>query len=160
MTTLNRCLKYLNHHHVPYTHTIHPTAFRAREVASAEHLAPYQIAKTVVFCGDGVYAMAVLPADCAIDVEGLAAALGLQEVRLATEEELSELFPHAELGAMPPLGKLFNLPVYLDERLNEEKHIVFNAGTHRDSVHMSVADYVRLTDPLITHFAEPEVRVR
>ncbi len=159
MTTLQRCIKFLNKNQVSYTHTVHPNAYRAREVASVEHLAPYQLAKTVVFCGDDCYAMAVLPADCMVDVDDLAAGLGLANVRLATEAEIAKLFPNAELGAMPPLGKLFNLPVYVDERLAREKYIVFNAGTHRDAIHMSFADYLRVADPLVRRFANPEVRI-
>ena len=158
MGTLQRCMELLRRHRVPYVHTIHPNAFRAREVASAEHLPPYKLAKTVIFCGDGVYAMVVIPADCVVDLDGLAARIGVNDIRLAAENEIARLFPHAELGTMPPLGKLFNLVVYVDERLSEEKHIVFSAGTHRDAIHMSFADYIRMENPMIGRFARPEKR--
>ena len=157
MATLQRCTELLDRKRIPYTHTRHANAYRAREVAAAEHLPPYKLAKTVIFCGDSFYAMAVIPADCMLDLDELAISLGLQRVRLATEGEIVRLFPNAEVGAMPPFGDLFNLPVYLDERLTKEKHIVFNAGTHRDAIHMRLNDYVRVARPLILRFAYPEV---
>jgi Ala-tRNA(Pro) deacylase len=159
MGTLQRCTELLERRHIHYTHTRHANAYRAREVAAAEHVPSSKLAKTVIFCGDSFYAMAVLPADCMLDLDELAVRLGLQRIRLATEGEIIRLFPGTEVGAMPPLGELFALPVYLDERLAKEKHIVFNAGTHRDAIHMRLDDYVRLAQPLILRFAYPDVGV-
>jgi prolyl-tRNA editing enzyme YbaK/EbsC (Cys-tRNA(Pro) deacylase) len=57
----------------------------------------------------------------------LAAEVG-KSVRLAaTEQEFSSLFPDCELGAMPPFGSLYNLPVSVDESLAADEAIVFNA---------------------------------
>jgi Ala-tRNA(Pro) deacylase len=58
-------------------------------------------------------------------------------VRLATEAEFASLFPDCELGAMPPLGELYGLPVYVDESLSVDKEIIFSAGTHRDAIRMN-----------------------
>ncbi len=160
MTTLRRCIELLDRKLIPYTHTHHANAYRARDVAAAEHLPPDKLAKTVIFCGDDFYAIAVLPADCMVDLDELARNLGLDRIRLATETEVDRLFPDSEIGAMPPLGNLFNLPVYVDERLAEEQDIIFNAGTHRDAIQMSFADYLHLTKPLITRFAHAAAGVR
>ena len=159
MATLQRCMELLDRNGARYTHTRHANAYEAREVAAAEHVPPYRFAKTVIFCGDSVYAMAVLPADCMLDLDELGARLGLGRLRLATEVEIVKLFPGTEVGAVPPLGELFDLPVYLDERLAKEQHIVFNAGTHRDAIHMKVDDYIRIASPLINTFAYPEVAI-
>jgi Ala-tRNA(Pro) deacylase len=146
-------MEFLDEKQVPYTLSIHEQAYRASEVAAAEHVRAAELAKTIVFCGDDCFAMAVLPADRKIGLAELASSLGLKEVRLATEPELANLFPEAEVGAMPPLGNLFNLPVYVDQRLAKEKYIVFNAGTHRNAIHMKFTDFRRLTHPLMTEFA-------
>lgn len=158
MTTLRRCLDMLEQYQIPYVHTTHPNAYRALEVAEAEHLPPYMLAKTVIVRSREGYAMAVLPADCRIDFYRLAAALNLDHLRLATEEEVRELFPESEIGTMPPFGAPFEMPVYMDVRLAEEPDILFNAGTHRDAIHLSVAGYVRLANPAIIRFARPETQ--
>lgn len=54
---------------------------------------------------------------------------------------------------MPPFGAQFDMAVYLDVSLSEEPYIVFNAGTHRDAIHMRVADYIQLTDSTIVRLA-------
>ena len=156
MTTLRRCLEMLEQSGLRYVHTSHLNAYRALEVAEAEHLPAYMLAKTVIVHGPNGCAMAVLPADCKVDLEDLAITADLQHLRLATEEEVRERFPESEVGAEPPFGALFGLPVYMDSRLADEAYIFFNAGTHRDAIHMSVADYVRLADPMILQFAHPD----
>ena len=154
MAMMARLQEYLDSNHTDYTHSIHPVAHTAREVARAEEVPAHRIAKTIVFLSkQGGYGMAVLPGDCAVDLEELRTVLGFSHVRLATEIEIAHLFPDAELGAMPPFGNLYNLPVYLDSALLDEEVIAFNAGTHRDVVHMQRAEFARLVRPAIIHFS-------
>jgi Ala-tRNA(Pro) deacylase len=153
MTALERTLEYLDRRLVRYAHTQHPVAYTAREVAAVEHMPAHRLAKTVVFLGEEGYGLALVPADTFVDLQDLRTILGSPAVRLATEEEIAALFPTCELGAMPALGNLFGLPVYVDHGLAEEEFMAFNAGTHRDLVHMSTADFLRLVEPVIGRFA-------
>jgi Ala-tRNA(Pro) deacylase len=153
MPILRKLQEYLDQNHVAYTHTAHPLAYTAREVASAEHVPPREVAKTVIYLSESGYGMAVLAADSVVDLEQLRQDLGLSRLRLATEAELAELFPTCELGAMPPFGNLFGLPVYVDSRLGADEHITFNAGTHRDVVHMRFEDFRRLVNPEVAPFS-------
>src|SRR6266404_3145788 len=150
---LSRILEYLDQNKVAYSHHAHPDAYTAREVASAEHVPTHEVAKIVVFVeGDG-YGMAVLGADCAVDMYELRMFLGQPRLRLATEAELAKLFPQCELGAMPPFGNLFHMPVYADSRLAREGMIEFNAGTHRDVVRLRYRDYENLVKPGVLDLA-------
>jgi Ala-tRNA(Pro) deacylase len=153
MTILAKLRETLDGSGVSYTHHVHPLAYTARELASAEHIPAREVAKVVIFLGDRGYGMAVLCADCMVDIVDLRATLRLQRLRLATEAELGELFPDCELGAMPPFGNLFGLPVYADARMAGEEIIAFHAGTHRDVVRMRFQDYLNLAKPEIVHFA-------
>lgn len=153
MTTLQRCLDFLDNSRTCYAHTKHSLAFTALEVAFAEHISPHKLAKTVVYSGAQGYGLAVLPADYLIDMETLGAFLNDSSVRLATEKELGELFPECELGAMPPFGNLFNLPVLVDTSVAEQEFIAFNGGTHKDVLHMSYGDFARLVNPAVGKFA-------
>ncbi len=69
------------------------------------------------------------------------------------------LFPGAEVGAMPPLGTLFGLRVYLDRQVANQEFIAFNAGTHRDVIHMRVADFQHLVRPVLGDFCQPNYRL-
>ncbi|MFN7922462.1 MAG: YbaK/EbsC family protein [Bryobacteraceae bacterium] len=139
-----------------YTHRTHRRAYTARDLAEADHTPPWEVAKTVVFLGDGEYGIAVLAASTRVDLERLRHVLGIKSIRLATEEELLRLFPDCEVGAMPPFGNLYgDIPVYLDSVLADQEEIAFNAGTHRDDVHMKVRDFKHMVHPTILQFAFP-----
>lgn len=156
MPLLEKLRNFLEANHAAYIHTVHPTAFTAREVASAEHLPAREVAKTVVVFGDNGYHIMVVPATRLVDFQEVRLTLGLTNARLATEEELGKLFPDCELGAMPPLGSLYDLPVYLDSSLAGEDMIAFNAGTHHDVVHMRTAEYRALVRPTVVSLARVE----
>ena len=153
MELLQRLRVFLEENHVEYTHTVHPLAYTAREVASAEHLPTREVAKTVVVFGDEGYHMIVVPASRFVDFQEVRLTLGLTHARLATEQEIGQLFPDCELGAMPPIGNLYGVPVYLDSSLACEETIAFNAGTHYDVVHMRTADFRKLVNPAIVSLA-------
>ena len=156
MPLLEKLRNFLEANHTAYTHTVHPTAFTAREVASAEHLPAREVAKTVVVFGDDGYRMMVVPATRLVDFQEVRLTLGLTHARLATEEEIGKLFPDCELGAMPPVGSLYDLPVYLDSSLAGEEIVAFNAGTHHDVVQMRTAEYRALVHPTIASLARVE----
>ncbi len=101
--------------------------------------------------------MLVIPASKLIDFHEVRRALGLAHARMATEHELGRLFPDCEPGAMPPFGSLYDLPVYLDSTLTGQKQIAFNAGTHREVIHMRTAEYRRLALPAVVSLIQTEV---
>jgi Ala-tRNA(Pro) deacylase len=148
-----RLEKFLADQHTPYSHSIHSTAYTAREVAYRDHTPLHAMAKTVVFVGDGCFGLAVVPANTFVELNRLRDALGVAVLRLATEEEIVRLFPDTEAGAMSPFGNLYGVPVYVDETLTQEETIAFNAGTHRDVIHMKYRDFEWLTAPIVFRFA-------
>jgi len=95
----------------------------------------------------------VLPAPYRVDLDRAKAALGKRELALASEAEFKGLFPQCEPGAMPPFGNLYNLAVYVDQTLTRDQEIVFNAGTHTQTVKMKYADFARLVQPKVVSFA-------
>jgi Ala-tRNA(Pro) deacylase len=98
--------------------------------------------------------MTVLPGSHRVNLDRLAEILKAKSVRLATEEEFRGLFPDCELGAMPPFGNLYNLDVWVDETLHIHPTIVFNAGSHIETIQMSYGDFERLVRPGIANFGE------
>ena len=159
MTTLDRCIEFLDMSRICYAHTRHSAAFTALDVAFAEHISPHKLAKTVVYGTVQGYGLAVLPADTIVSMRTLGGYLNDPHLRLATEDELKQLFPGCEVGAMPPLGNLFDLPVIVDTSVAEQEFIAFNGGTHRDVFHLSYGDFDRLVKPAVGAFAimAPEI---
>jgi Ala-tRNA(Pro) deacylase len=99
--------------------------------------------------------MLVLPAPYHVNPLKASAALGVREVHLAEEERFADAFPDCEVGAMPPFGNLYEVPVYVDRALVEDETIVFRSGTHTDTMSVSYADFEKLVRPTVADVADP-----
>ncbi|MCX6132727.1 MAG: YbaK/EbsC family protein [Ignavibacteriales bacterium] len=150
---LKTLVEFLDKNQIQYVNVTHSTAFTARDVAESAHIPGKEMAKTVIVWMDGAMAMAVLPASSMVDFTKLKAASGAASVELASESEFKDRFPECEIGAMPPFGNLFNLRVFADRLLSEDREISFNAGTHHELIRLRFADYERLVKPMIGSFA-------
>jgi Ala-tRNA(Pro) deacylase len=159
MTLPNRLFHFLDANGIRYSHSRHAWARTALGVADAERMRPHELAKTVVYFGDGGYGMAVLPADDLVDLQEVSQILGLSFIRLAAEDELLELFPDSEIGAMPPFGTFNQLPVVVDRQIARDRFIAFTAGTHCDVIRMGFEDFRNIVKPVIGSFAVSEVLV-
>jgi Ala-tRNA(Pro) deacylase len=73
------------------------------------------------------------------------------------EDEFITKFPGCEIGAMPPFGNLFGVPVYVDPALEKDEYIYFNAGNHVQTVRLKYEDFARLVKPQVVRLvAEPK----
>src|SRR5215216_4438716 len=156
MNCKQRLESYLRENAVPYQSQHHARAVTAQEVAATEHVPGKMFAKTVMIlpANEEKMAMLVLPAPYHVNPQKAAAALGAREVRLADEERFVDAFPDCEVGAMPPFGNLYDVPVYVDRALAEDETIVFRSGTHTDTMSVSYADFGRLVEPTLAEFAD------
>ena len=93
--------EFLRRANVPYAVVPHIRAYTAQEEAAVTHVPGRDWAKAVICFADGEPIQAVVPADFDIDFDRLAQMVGVNEIRMATEEELDWLFPDCEPGAMP-----------------------------------------------------------
>jgi Ala-tRNA(Pro) deacylase len=156
MNCKRRLEDYLRENEVPYRTQHHARAITAQEVAATEHVPGRMFAKTVMVSTDGGdMFMLALPAPYHVDPKKAAEALGAREVRLAGEETFAQTFPDCEVGAMPPFGNLYGVPVCVDRALANDETIVFRAGTHTDTMSVAYADFERLVEPTVADFADP-----
>jgi Ala-tRNA(Pro) deacylase len=147
---------YLDQAGVQYDRHTHSTAYTSQDLAESVHAPGHEIVKSVILKADeGILVMCVLSATETANLDTLRKKIGCQVLRLASESEFSDAFPTCEPGAMPPFGNLFDVPVYCQSNLSENKEIEFNAGTHTETIRMAFADYERLVRPEMVHFADP-----
>jgi Ala-tRNA(Pro) deacylase len=147
---------YLRENQVPYEVQHHPMAFTAQRVAASEHISGQMVAKVVMVVADGKPVMLALPAAERVHVPHVAHVLEAKEVHLAQERDFAGIFPDCELGAMPPFGNLYGVPVYIDTLLAAEDTIFFQAGNHTDTISMKYADFARLVRPAVAAFSLEE----
>jgi len=152
---VKRLKEFLDSQQIKYVTISHSVAYTAQAIAALTHTPGKELAKTVIVKIDDRLAMAVLPASCHIDVARLQAATGAKTVILAKEKEFKDRFPECETGAMPPFGNLYQMPVFVDESLTQDKEIAFNAGSHRELIRLAYADFERLVKPTVLKFSSP-----
>jgi Ala-tRNA(Pro) deacylase len=153
MKCRERLEKYLRENGVGFEVKTHEQAFTMQEVAAALHVPGNQVAKVVIVCAGKDKVMLVLPAPYRMNVDLVRDLVGAKKIRLAKEEEFADLFPDCATGAMPPFGNLYGVPVYVDRSMAEEPDMVFRIGTHRETMKIAYADFVRLAQPVVGDFS-------
>lgn len=148
-----RVIEFLNKSKVKYQLTEHQSAFTAQNLAAAEHEPGKFVAKPVIVTADGKYLMCVLAAPYKIDIKTLKKQLGAKSVQLVEEQQIGKLFPDCALGAEPPFGNLYDLPTIMDKSLQDQDHIIFQAGSHEKAIRMKMADYQKLVNPQVLDFS-------
>ena len=146
---VSKLKNFLDDNNIKYVSIIHSQAFTAQETAESAHIPGDEMAKTVIVKIDEKPAMIVLPASEKIDLELVKSAVNADKVELATEQEFGDMFPSCEIGAMPPFGNLYDMPVYVEESLTNDENIAFNAGSHIELIKLSFKDFSRLVQPEI-----------
>jgi len=144
---------FLDEKGIKYVIISHSAAYTAQEIAAAAHIPGKNVAKTIVVKLDDRMAMAVLPATYKADLGLLKKAVGASKAELASEGEFKGLFPDCEIGAMPPVGNLYEMEVIVSESLAEDEEIAFNACSHRELIKMAYKDFEKIVQPKLAKFS-------
>lgn len=157
MQCKERLEAYLKDNQVPYQTQQHSQAFSAQKIAESEHISGHKVAKVVIVLVDNRMVALVLPGTLRADLNKVRTILGANEVRLAEEREFAAHFPDCAVGAMPPFGNLYGLPVYVDKGLENEETIVFPLGSYTETLSLKYADFARLAQPRVVEIARTRV---
>jgi Ala-tRNA(Pro) deacylase len=143
-TTLSDCLHRSG---ITYDVAWHPTSQYSMETAELARIPGDRLAKTVLLEDDGGYVAAVLPATRHVLLATLSRETG-RTLRLACEDELGDLFKDCELGAIPPpLAAMYRgMTTYVDESLLGQADVYFEAGDHKELIHLSTESFLKLMD--------------
>ncbi len=140
---------YLKKHDIKYETISHANAITASETAQAAHISGKQLAKSVAVKIDGKMTLVALPSNRRLNVREFRDATKANNVEIMHEYEFQNKFDECEVGAMPPLGDLYNVDIYLADSLAQQKWIAFNAGNHHELLKMRAKDYLELVHPKI-----------
>jgi Ala-tRNA(Pro) deacylase len=147
---------YLSAQQIDYEVIAHPRTQSSSGTAHATHVPGTRLAKAVVVKDKKGYMLAVLPASHHVALAQLGAALRRDALQLASEAELENLFTDCALGAVPPLGAAYGLPMVVEETLAEQPDVFFEAGDHEHVVHVTRDAFMRMIkDAPRAHFGEP-----
>jgi Ala-tRNA(Pro) deacylase len=148
-------LDWLAAENVEYEVHEHAPTVTALDTARVEHVDPRTFAKVIaVTTAEGRRALLVLDATDHLDLVKARAVLDSGQVSLLTEHELEALAPDCELGSLPAVGALWDLPLFADHAVRDDPEITFNAGSHRYCVRVDRAAWERATHVRYVDLAE------
>lgn len=145
----------LKRERMPYIAFHHPPAYTAQEQAATSHIQGHSAVKVVICMADESPIQAVVPSHYRVDLERLRLVAGAARIRLASEQESAALYPQFEVGASPPFGTLYGHRVFIEQCFVGEPEMVFNAGTHTESLCMHYGDLADLVKPVVGSFGVP-----
>lgn len=135
---------------ISYAYMEHEAGVTSEEMAAIrKDFSLSEGAKALILMTDIGFVQVVVPGDKKFRNSKLRKVIRTKDIRFASPEELSELTDGILPGAVPPFGTLFNLPVYADEKLFVNEHIVFNCGERTASIAMKSGDYRTVVRPVV-----------
>jgi Ala-tRNA(Pro) deacylase len=147
-----RLLAFLRTNGATFRVLTHDPVRTSAEAAQVRGTPLEQGAKALVCHADDHTVLIVLPADRRLDSRAFKRERGVKNLRMISADELHAL-TGLEPGAVPPFGALFGLPTFVDARLLDQPQLAFNAGSRTTSLILVTADYARLAEATIGHFA-------
>ena len=109
--------------------------------------------KAMVMRSKGKYFMAVISGDKKIDMKKLRKFLEIDRMSFATPDEVKKI-TDCVIGSVPPLGNLFDIPVYADKSVNRNEIVNFNAGLHTKSIKITLKDWLTTVKPQMADFSQ------
>ncbi len=138
---------------IKYTVMEHEPVLTSEDAARVRKTPLKQGAKALVMYAEDKPAMVVVPADLKLDMKKFKQDYKIHDLRMATHDEVEKV-TRVKVGAVPPFGNIFAIPLYVDTKLGENKEIVFNAGEHTRSIQMNYKDFEKVTKPIIGDFSK------
>jgi Ala-tRNA(Pro) deacylase len=136
--------KYLAAENIQYDVIPHEPTMSSTRTAEACRISGDCLAKGIVLRRNGGYMLAVLPASYHVRLSDLRTQLG-DDVDVAKESEIAQLFRDCAHGAVPPVGRCYGLDLVVDDAIEAQPEIYMEAGDHQTLLHMSHAQFARLT---------------
>lgn len=153
MTIAQKLNGFLSQQQAEFELIPHDPTKSSLETAKLCRIPAGQMAKAILLDTEQDYMLAVLAANRRIELAELRSDLGLRP-RLVKEDRVGSIFSDCDLGAIPPMGAGYGVETIIDDSLEALPDVYFEAGDHTSLVHMSGAEFSRLTqDARHGHFS-------
>lgn len=139
MASTEKVTEYLSRKAAAFELVSHAETLSSVEEARALGIEAGEVGKVIVVRHAGGLALFALPASSRTNMAAVRDAVGDKHARFATEDEMAHDLPDYALGSVPPFAELIGAPLFLDRHLADHEMVVFAAGTHTDSVRMTVS---------------------
>lgn len=154
-TTLNKIIVLLEKNNVQFEHFNHdPVPKDSVGAAKVRGLSPDSGAKALILQGkSGKFYQTVLSGHLRLDIKKLKNLTSEKNISLAAPSDVLEI-TGCVIGTVPPMGVLFNIPVYVDNSLLEKEEVVFSAGTSTDTIKISPKEFVKINNAIVANISK------
>jgi Ala-tRNA(Pro) deacylase len=129
--------KYLDSAKIKYEIVEHRTVYTAYDKAATLRVKPNVIGKTLVLKADGGLIMVLAPGNKNLDLGKIKKLAKAKKLDFVSETILKNKFKGIKLGAIPPFGEMWKLPMFMEKNLLKEKNIFVSAGVYESSFKVS-----------------------
>lgn len=144
MSIARKLNRFLTEQRADYEIIAHDPTQSAIATAKSCHIPLAQMAKAVLLDTEQDHLLVVLPANRRLELAELRSDLGTRP-HLTQEKALAFIFDDCETGAIPPMGAGYGVETVIDDSLDAQPDVYFEAGDHASLIHMSGAEFSRLT---------------
>jgi len=150
---LSLILEFLDGEGITYRRISHEPTRTSEDSARARGEALETGGKALLLKAGEDFSVFVLSAALKLDSQAVKKRLGVKSLRFATADELMDLTGLVP-GSVPPFGEpVLPFPLFVDESIEANDRIAFNAGSLTDSVVLSTVDYLRVAGGEIFRFS-------
>jgi Ala-tRNA(Pro) deacylase len=128
-----KIIKFLDSNKIKNEVISHKTVYTAYDKAATLKIKPNVIGKTLVLKADSGLIMVLAPGNKNLDLQKLKKLAKEKKLDFVSETILKNKFKGVKLGAIPPFGGLWKLPLFCDKGLMKEKKIFVSSGIYEAS---------------------------
>ncbi len=155
MTIPQTVADFMQEKQVRFTIVTHPSSQTSLESAHSAGVSDEKVAKGVLLSTREKFLLAVLPATRELELTTLELEMD-SPLMVTPEENLRKAFGDCAPGAVPALGAAYGIQTVVDDSLADMDDVYFEAGDHRELIHVSGDDFRRLQpDARFTSFSHP-----
>ncbi len=139
--------------HATFESYEHAAVKTSEEAAAVRNTPLHAGAKALVMFADDKPIMVTVSGDQKVDTKKFKEVFGVKDLRMATPDEVHEI-TGVTIGAVPPFGHIFSIPLYMEQGLGDNETIFFNAGLHTKTISIRESDYEKVAQPKKGVFAK------
>ena len=165
MAVSKKLLNYLEKNKVKYELIDHRIVYTAWDLVQTLHLKkPAEVVKTLIVKIDKDYVLVLLPSNKNLDKAKFKKTVNqwrkkqelkaIKKIDFAKEAWMKKNIKVGKLGAIPPFGKLLNMPVFADNAILKPVKVIVNVGDYGTSLKIKTKDLIKLEEPIKASFAK------
>ena len=149
MAIPKKIIKHLKENKIRYEEIQHKTVYTAYDKSATLKVPSKIIGKTLAVKLDKTPALVLIAANKNLDIIKLKKLAKAKKINFLGEVWMKKNLKGTKIGAIPPFGSLWKLPLFIDRGLLKEPKIIINSGDHNFSIKISPAEFKELTPNLV-----------